>query len=402
MLAWTEKCCGGVLARVGDLGDARQKPRIPTERATKALFVMTLSRMGSLNALEQTSGSRAWRGILDGRPPSADTLSRVAAGIDPDAIRGELRQLYGQLKRNKALPVPWHRLVALVLDGHESTASYRRRCPGCLTRTVQTAHGEREQHYHKYVAASLVGEGYHVFVDLEELAPGETEVTAALRLLARVRAAYPRAYDVVLADAFYAQAPFFRAVIDSGKDVLVVLKQEARDLWKDAMALCEAVAPTIFERGKTTVRAWDIADLNSWPTLGRPVRVVRTTETTRVRRQATGELEELHAEWMWATTLGATRAPTRAVVDLGHSRWDIENRGFNEGANGWHLDHVYRHDPVAIRALTLLTMLAMNVLHAFHRLNLKPAVRKRFSLRHVASCIVAAIYAEHPHLKRSG
>jgi len=398
VLDWTRKCCGDVLARVGTLTDAREQPRIPAGRVAKTIFMMTLARMGSFNALEQTSGSRAWRGILDGEPPSADTLARVSAGMDPDALRAELHALYSCLKRNKALAAPWHGLVSLVLDGHESTASYLRTCAGCLTRTIHTSAGDREQHYHKYVAASLVGEGFHVFVDLEELAPGETEVTAALRLLTRVRAAYPRAYDVVVADAFYAQAPFFQAVIASGKDVLVVLKQEERDLYKDAMALCETVAPTNLVRDRTSVTAWDIENLTSWPALGRPVRVVRTTETTRVKRQATDEIEERRAEWMWVTTLSKTRAPTKAVVDLGHGRWDIENRGFNEGANDWHLDHVYRHEPTAMRVLALFTMLAMNVLHAFHRLNLKPPLRRRYTLRHVAKLVAAEIYAASTHV----
>jgi hypothetical protein len=396
VLRWTRKCCGDVLARVGRLSDGREEPRIPTERVSKALFVTTLAQLGSFNALEQTADSRAWRGLLGGEPPSADTLGRVAAKMAPDEIRGELRALYDRLKRNKALPAPWHGLIALVLDGHESTASYLRTCEGCLTRTVHTSAGDREQRYHKYVAASLVGEGFHVFLDMEELAAGETEVTAALRLLARVRAAYPRAYDVVVADAFYAQAPFFEAVIDSGKDVLVVLKQEERDLYKDVLALCEATRPVSFERGGATVTAWDFEGLTSWPSLNRPVRVVRTLETRRVRRQRNDEVEELHAEWMWVTTLAPTRAPTRAVVDLGHGRWDIENRGFNEGANEWRLDHVYRHEPTAMRVLALMTMLAMNVLHAFHRLNLKPSLRARYTLRHVARLLAAAIYADVP------
>jgi hypothetical protein len=396
VLRWTRKCCGDVLDRVGKLSDTRREPRIPCARVAKTLFVTTLAQLGSFNALEQTAGSRAWRGLIDGEPPSADTLGRVAAGMDPDEVRGELRALYSRLKRNKALPAPWHGLIALVLDGHESSSSYLRTCEGCLSRTVRTAGGEREQRYHKYVAAALVGEGFHVFLDMEELAAGESEVAAALRLLTRVRAAYPRGYDVVVADAFYAQAPFFQAVIDSGKDVLVVLKQEERDLHKDALALCAQIPPVTFERGDATVKAWDFPGMTSWPSLGRPVRVVRTRESRRVRRQKSDEVEELHAEWMWVTTLSPTRAPTKAVVDLGHGRWDIENRGFNEGANDWHLDHVYRHEPTAMRVLALLTMLAMNVVHAFHRLNLKPALRAQYTLRHVARMVASEIYAAVP------
>lgn len=82
---------------------------------------------------------------------------------------------------------------------------------------------------------------------------------------------------------------------------------------------------------------------------------------------------------------------------MGHGRWDVENRGFNEGVNHWHLDHVYRHEPTAMRVLALLTMLAMNVLHAFRRLNLKPALRRRSSLRQVARLVAAEIHAGVPH-----
>lgn len=386
-----------MLARLRALTDRRQRPQIPLPPAITSLFVMALGRMGSLNALEQTRASRLWRDVAGRVPPSADTLARIATQLDLDEIREVARHFYSQLKRNKALKPPPHGLIALVLDGHESTASYRRRCPECRTRTVHTAQGDREQHYHGYVAASLVGLDFHHFVDIEEIRSGENEMAAALRLLDRVHAPYSRAYDVVLADAFYLQAPFFQAVLDLGKDALVVLKQQARDLYTDAMALCEVTLPVTFHRGRTTVRAWDLPGLTSWPSLGRPVRVVRTEETTRVRRQKTGEVEEVRSEWMWVTTLPTTRAPTRAVVDLGHSRWDIENRGFNEGVTEDHLDHVYHHEPTAMRVMTLLAMLAMNVLRAFYRLNLKPALRRRHTLRHIARLVGAEILAAIPY-----
>lgn len=387
-----------MLGRLGEVTDSRERPQIPASVAIKSLFVMTLSRLGSLNALEQTRESRAWRTHVGGEVPSADTLGRVAARIDEDGIRRALSAHYTKLKRNKALPAPAHGLIALVLDGHESTASYRRKCSGCLARTVHTAAGDREQRYHKYVAASLVGEDFHFRVDLEDLRAGETEVAAALRLIERVLKTYSRAFDVVLADAFYLQAPFFQAVQAMGKDVLVVLKQEERDLYKDAIALCDVTQPATLQRGRTTVKAWDLTGLTSWTSLGHEVRVVRTLETTPIRRQMTGEVEVVPAEWMWVTTLPAGRTPTWAVVELGHARWDIENRGFNEGANEWHLDHVYHHDPVAMRVLALLTMLAMNVLTAFRRLSLKPALRERCTLRHVAGLVAAEILATTPYV----
>lgn len=404
MLAWQRKCGGDVLAALEGVTDARTEPRIPAGRVAKSLFLMTIARLGSLNALEQSAGSRFWRGALGGPLPSADTLGRVAAGMREDEIRAVHRAHYSRLKRNKALPPPPHGLVALILDGHEMTWSVRRVCGGGLARTVGTGESAHEQHYHRYVAASLIGKDFHHFLDVEEIAPGEDEVAAALRLVRRVHEQYPRAFDVVMGDALYARADFFQAVLALGKDVLVVLKQEARELYKDAMGLVTLQKPVNFVRrgGRTRVLAWDLPGLTSWSSLGQAVRVVRTLETTTVRSQKSGENEETTAEWMWVTTLPPTRAPTPAAVELAHGRWDIENHGFNAAVNEWHMDHVYRHEPAAMRVLVLLTMLAMNVLNAFRRLDLKPAVRGRFSLRHIAKCIVAELYGAHPHVAPSG
>ena len=78
--------------------------------------------------------------------------------------------------------------------------------------------------------------------------------------------------------------------------------------------------------------------------------------------------------------------------DLGHSRWDIENQGFNEAANQWHSNHVYRHHPIAIPAFWLLTMLVINVFRAFYLRNLKPQRHRYSSMLHVARCLTAELY----------
>lgn len=385
-----------VVAALGAVTDTRPRPRIETSRVVGALFTMQLARVGSLNALEQTARTARWRSLVGGELPSADTLGRVAAGLDVGQLRAAHHALYTQLKRNKALPAPWHGLVPLVLDGHESTASYERCCAGCLARQITVTGGERTQYYHRYVACSLAGEDHHHVLDVEDVRAGEGEVAAAERLLRRVVAAYPRAFDVVLADALYARAPFFRTVLELGKDVLVVLKQETRDLYQDVLALCEVTTPQelVRYRGRVRVQCWDIEGLTSWPSLGRAVRVVRTHETRTVRRQRDGELHAQTSEWMWATTLSAARAPSAACVDLGHMRWDIENQGFNEAVNHWGLDHVYRHEPNAMLAILLLGLLAMNVMRAFYRRAIKPARRARESLQHIVRLVQACLYQE--------
>ena len=53
-----------------------------------------------------------------------------------------------------------------------------------------------------------------------------------------------------------------------------------------------------------------------------------------------------------------------------------QNHGVNELVNGWHADHIYRHDPNAIECFLLMTFLACNIFQAFFALNLKPRIRK--------------------------
>ena len=372
--------------------DSRKRPLIPTWRIVRSAFVMILTRLGSLNALEQTRSSRFWNQWLGGPIPSADTVGRVFALTDCDTIRAGIHEVYTRLKRNKALESPWHGLIALVLDGHESNASYRRCCPGCLQRTIHTAGGDRIQYYHRNVTAQLITDDMPFLVDAEPQKAGEDELAAAMRLVNRVVRNYPRAFDVVAGDALYAQAPFFEFVLELGKDVLAVLKDERRNLLQDAQGLFKYMEPTQTQDGTHQRCTWDAEGFRSWPSLDRPIRVVRSLETTTVRRQLDKQEETLVSDWMWVTTLSSSRASTNAVVDLGHSRWDIENQGFNESVNQWHSDHVYRHDPTAILAFWLLAMLVINVFRAFYLRNLKPQRRCDSSMLHIARRLAAELY----------
>lgn len=353
---------------------------------------MLYGRLGSLNALEQTRTSAFWFRHLGRALPSADTLGRVAAGIDPDCMRGMLDAFYTAQKAAKAIPAPLHGLMALVVDGHESTSSELRCCDGCLTREVSTLKGPRTQYYHRYVAGLLVGEGVELWLDLEPQRPGEDEVAAAIRLAERIHRVHPRAFDVVVGDGLYTQARFFEAIRALGKDVIAVLKREELHLTREARELFEQIdAVTLAQPKGRTCKAWDVEDLRLGEGDGIPVRVVRTIETKSVRRQRTKQVETLTAEWLWVTTIEQARASTKAIIEIGHRRWAIENEGFNVFANHWKADHIYRNDPVAIEMLTLLAMLAANVAQAFFEGSLKPELRARTTLSHVIALIAGAI-----------
>ena len=378
--------------------DARKRPLISTGRVLSSVFVMLLARLGSLNALEQSRAPRHIQPWIGGAFPSADTLGRVMTKVDQEALREMLREVFLRLKRNKGFAPPAHGLVALVIDGHECHCSYRRRCKGCLTRRVKTVSGERDQHYHRYVAAHLVGRDFTFLVDLEPQRPGEGEVVAAKRLLARVHGRYARCYDVVLADALYAEAPFWREVRDRNKHILVVIKQEARDLLTDARALFCETTPIHTVHRKTRREIRDVTGCNSWPEVKEPVRVIQSLETTPVRRQIEKKVKDDVSEWIWATSLPPEVLCAEDAVTLGHQRWSIENQGFNELVNHWNGDHIYRHEPAAIVAFLLMTFLAFNVFQIFYHRNVKAARRHHQDKTHVARLVLADLYPPQPAL----
>ena len=65
-------------------------------------------------------------------------------------------------------------------------------------------------------------------------------------------------------------------------------------------------------------------------------------------------------DWWWATTLPASRVPTRTLWEIAHGRWEIENELFNTLVTHWSLNHCYKHDPTAIVNFILTLFIVFN------------------------------------------
>ena len=398
LIAYSEKLFRFSATVVTGVVDRRLQPRIPTAVIVKSVTVMFWARMGSLNALELTARSSFFHHWLGRSLCSADTIGRVNALMDAEGLRRGIHHIYDRLKRNKALP-DHHGIGVAVLDGHESHTSYLQHCAGCLERTIHTGNTDRTQFYHRQVTLMLLPsarpgcEPIRLLLDHEPQRAGEDEVATALRLLVRVIGSYPRAFDLVLADALYATAPFFNFILAHGKHVLTVLKDDRRNLYQDAAALFAAVPPKPGSFRNRPCRWWDFPDLLTWPQVNTPVRVIRSLETYSVKRQLDGQDDLRTSDWIWVTTLPVQPVSTERAVGFGHQRWDIENHGFNELVQGWHADHIYKHDPNAIECFLLIAFLACNIFHAFFALNLKPQIRKRRTQIFWRWFMAAEIYA---------
>jgi hypothetical protein len=385
LLRYSQKRFGlfGLFSR---LSEPRAKPQILSSAFYKAMLLLFACRLPSLNALDQHRAQRALRRFVRGAVPGADQLANFSELIPLDELRGVLGHVYHRLGRNKVLQTfHGHRLA--VVDGHELFASYKRCCPQCQQRHTTVRGQPRIQYYHRAVIFQLVGPGFRLLLDFELLGPHEDEGTAALRLVQRVLERLPRCFDVLLGDGYYPQARFFKLLRRHGKHALVVLKDERRDLLRDARALFGPHPTRTYRDGPTTYRCWDQSHFTSWESYPHGVRVVRSLETT-VRRDRDGRRYTSNSEWVWVTTLSAEEVPTRHVVLFGHERWRIENEGFNELGTYWHADHAFHHHPVSIAAFWLMLFLAHALFHCFLR-NLQPVRRFAHSVIYWAELIAA-------------
>ena len=106
------------------------------------------------------------------------------------------------------------------------------------------------------------------------------------------------------------------------------------------------------------------------------VRVIASEEMTTKRSHAcdgNGWQEKTEVvNWMWVTNLFEDfSGDLKNTVKVCHSRWQIENKCFNETVNTWNVDHIYRHSENAIIAFLLLLFTCVNIFNIFHARNIK-------------------------------
>lgn len=387
ILAYADKMFGMGDA-LGEIRDKRVRPRVAAGRVARSFLLLLLSRLGSLNALEQRKSPGTYTRWLGGELPSADVMADSLAGLDLAALRELLHHQHARLKRNKGFPRGKDGLRFLIVDGHEGVSSYKRTWKGCLERIVHFAKGDKTQYYHRHAAAYLTNGERFLMLDAEGQLPGEGEIACAMRLLERIFERYPRAFDVVCGDNLYMDPSLWKLVRSHKKHIIAVLKNENRDLLVDARSLFEGSAPVSMNDRKNR-RCWDLKGFTTWPQCGEAVRVVRTLEEITIKRQEDGREETCISEWFWVTSLSPKQASTQCIVRAGHGRWGIENQGFNELGNQWHGDHGYKYNAHAIMAATLLLFIAYNLFHAFITQNLKPELKAGRTQKYWADLIAA-------------
>jgi hypothetical protein len=134
--------------------------------------------------------------------PSDTQMREILDGVEPEALRGILPQLWEKVRRagwseqfTTSLPSGHHQgtYYTVAVDGSEYFRSTQVQCSHCLRQPDSKGH---VQYSHLIVGATLVRVGSHQVLPLDveevrnatvESTPQDCELTASKRLLARLR-----------------------------------------------------------------------------------------------------------------------------------------------------------------------------------------------------------------------
>ena len=232
------------------LTDSRCDPGISPSTVFLTAFHGFVFRLPSFQQMESELAQPALqRWVGASRAFSGGVLRYSLSGFHTEGLEQMLIEINRKLKRNKVFDADrvQGRIVAAI-DGVEVLSSYSRCCDSCLERKVNVRKAgvkvEQIQYYHRAVGCQIVTGPVKTFLALEWLKPGEGEDTAALRLLKKIPEMYGgRTFDVLLADALYAQAPVFKFAAEVGWELAVSLKRNSPELYESAIRLFASRGP---------------------------------------------------------------------------------------------------------------------------------------------------------------
>jgi hypothetical protein len=314
--------------------------------------------------------------------PSDTQMREILDGVPIEPLRRVLPQTFEQMRRvgwtaRFVTEVAGQKYYPIVLDGSEYFHSTQIHCPHCLHQ--RQANGET--HYsHLVVSATVTRAGSHAIlpVDVEEVRNREEqetqdcELTAAKRLVKRLRAEHRQLAMCIVGDDLYGHEPLIAELQALRLRFVLVAKPSSHEALFSELAARE-------QRGECGYGRWEEGTGRHRHTFEyRSAVDVPLTQSGRVlvhflevwERRPAGTVGYHNS---WVTDFTVTPETVAAIVGIGRSRWKIENEQFNVQKNhGYEIEHNYGHGQQTLSMvfylLNLLAFLAHKLLEFGDRL----------------------------------
>lgn len=309
--------------------------------------------------------------------PSETQMRESLDRADSEGVRAILPQLFERVRRagwathfqtTLSAGATAGTYYVMALDGTDYFHSTALSCPQCLVR--EDSHGT--PHYrHVVVAATLVRTGSHRILplDAEICQPQDgaqkqdCELTAAKRLVTRVRAEHRQLKLVVTGDDLYSHVPFVQECERQRMHYVLVAKPSShQQMW--------AWVEELERFGESEWVQWAVGpacqrrSYRAHVVRGVPLREDGAVEVTCVEVWETNRKGERVYHNSWVTDLEVTAENVAEIVNIGRAKWKVENEQFNVQKNhGYHLTHNYGHGQQHLSAVFYYLNLLAYVTH---------------------------------------
>ena len=355
-----------VEAVLGGLTDGRSSPTVPFAPMMATWFWAMTRRSPSTEQVGDLLLDPRWRKQVALKPRdggSADTAARVLDELNIEELNKVLFDAFFVARRAGVLKDdgPYGKRLAIV-DLNELFKSEKIHCDKCQIREkkVKDADGKEQvvnEYYHQAVA--LVWGGKLTWpIGWELLAPGEGELTAALRLLARLLPQLEGSLDGVMGDALYCCRPFFKMVCAHRLDAYAI-SSGVTEMDSEIELLMKTEAAV---KMPGPVDAWAFESEAWLPELHRKLCIAHY-----VRCYPAKSWKHERQTLRLVTSAPVAVLPLGQGWKVGRFRWRIENGTFNILTRDYGLEHSYRHSTPAIVALLVLRSLAYCLTMAYRR-----------------------------------
>lgn len=354
-------------AKLGRLTDGRTSPKVPLPAVMSTWLWALVKRLRSTERVGDLLKDTRWRRILGLSPEaggSPDTAGYALDGLSIDELNELLLDIFFVARRAGILKDDGpYGLRCGIIDLNELFASEKVHCDDCQVRekTVVGADGEKRkvtEYFHQAVALVWAGGEVAWPINWELLAPGEGELTAACRLLARVLPKLRSSLDLVMGDSLYCCRPFFERALDAGLIGLAIASGQT-EMDDEMTLLRQSEAPT---KQEGDIVRWEM-ESEAWEKdVGGKLRVIHYE-----RRYEAKPWKHERKELRLVMTAPVAVIPSGQGWKVGRCRWKIENGTFNILTRDYSLTHNYRHSTAAIAALLMLRSLAYCITVAYRR-----------------------------------
>ncbi|GAA6411370.1 hypothetical protein K040078D81_54870 [Blautia hominis] len=300
--------------------------------------------------------------------PHYDTLNYYLERLSPECLSDLRKKMVTslirgrQFHRNRLLGKYWR----IILDGTGLFYFKERHCDNCLCTKRKTDDGKTVKLYHHKVLEAKIVLSDKIVISLgtefienekEDVSKQDCELTAAKRLLQKIKKAYPRLPICIQGDALYATEPFMKLCKKTCHWEYLFTQKETRQKkldegfeWIKSGEDAERQPGLCQEKGRGFYA-------NHVEEVAGKTEVMNVFEYEYERKDKEGKKESLCFEWV--TSLEVTKRNLEEMILAGRGRWKIENEGFNNQKKGlYRIEHLNSKNSNAMKNHYLLTQIA--------------------------------------------